>query len=271
MEKASSQEQTLADIERIIQLFKTSNGEIRPHFILLGPSGSGKSHNIRTIVNRENIKYVEINAAQLTKEGTSGSSLTKAMVPLKDYQVKPVVCFIDEWDKLSVSGNTNTDLAHETTNGVQNEFLKVLESDKALIAGAYGTYPEIDVSKVLFIFAGAFNGEPDITIDRLRDFGIKTEFIGRVGLVYNLTKLTLDSMLAMVRDSSLLNTYVDLHDGVDKEKAINVISEFVTKNYENNTIGARLINTLIHQYFIKRGELGIEDVKNISFQKQLNL
>ena len=38
-----------------------------------------------------------------------------------------------------------------------------------------------------------------------------------------------------------------------------------------NTLGARLINTLIHQYFIKGGQLGEDKVKEISFQKKLKL
>ena len=33
---------------------------------------------------------------------------------------------------------------------------------------------------------------------------------------------------------------------------------------------ARLVNTLIHQYFIKKGQLGLEQAKEISFQKKLS-
>jgi len=36
-----------------------------------------------------------------------------------------------------------------------------------------------------------------------------------------------------------------------------------------NTLGARLINTMIHQYFIK-GELEEKKVKEITFQKKLS-
>ena len=46
--KLVGQEQTLKETKnatsRIIEIFKASNGEIKPHFILTGPSGSGKSH-----------------------------------------------------------------------------------------------------------------------------------------------------------------------------------------------------------------------------------
>jgi ATP-dependent protease Clp ATPase subunit len=264
------QKETLSDITRIFQIFKASNCAIRAHFIVTGPSGSGKSHNISAIAKENELNFVEINAAQLTKEGTAGNSLTKAMAPLGNTGGKPTICFIDEFDKLFISGNNNNSLAHETTNGVQNEFLKVLESNKASIAGDYGKYVDIPVEKVLFVFAGAFNGEPDITIDRLRDFGIKTEFIGRVGLVYNLEKLTLDQLLYILKNSVLLEHYVNLHDGVDKEEIIKKISSFIEATYEQNTLGARLVNTLIHQYFIKKGKLNLEQAKEISFQKKLS-
>lgn len=264
------QNQTLEDITRIISMFKASEAAIRPHFIVTGPSGSGKSHNIQAICRATEVDYHEINAAQLTKEGTAGNSLSKALAPLAQHQNKPTICFVDEFDKLFISGNCNTNLAHETTNGVQNEFLKVLESDTANVAGDYGKYHDIPVKNVLFVFAGAFNGEENITIDRLRDFGIKTEFIGRVGLVYNLEKLTLEQLLYMLENSELLENYVRLHENADKQEAIDKISEFIKETYENNTLGARLVNTLIHQYFIKRGKLGLEEAKEISFQKKIS-
>lgn len=41
-------------------------------------------------------------------------------------------------------------------------------------------------------------------------------------------------------------------------------------NYEKNTIGVRMINTLIHQYFIEGG-LKEKEVKKTTFQKTLAL
>lgn len=266
---ADNQKETINEIRKVIEIFQNSEAHIRPHFICVGPSGSGKSHTIETLADEAGLGFLEINAAQLTKEGTSGNSLSKAIAPLQQMGNKPVICFIDEWDKLFISGNSNSQLAHETTNGVQNEFLKVLESDKATIAGDYGKYFDIPVKNVLFVFAGAFNGEPDITMDRLRDFGIKTEFIGRCGLLYELEKLSVESMLSILDQSPLLETYLKLFANQDKKEVVGVIGDFIKDTYENNTLGARLVNTLIHQYFIKGGKIGIEDLKEISFQKQI--
>lgn len=271
MNEIKEQEILGMELENIISIFKASGGEIRPHFILTGPSGSGKSHIIQKLANEGDIDYLEVNAAQLTKEGTSGNSLSKALAPLSMKVGNLTICFVDEFDKLFISGNTNSSLAHETTNGVQNEFLKVLESDTASVFGDYGKYFNVPVDKVLFIFAGAFNGEENITVDRLRDFGVKTEFIGRVGLVYNAKKLSLESMLSILNESNLLNSYLDIYEGVDRKDVIASISEFIKKVHEKNEIGVRLVNTLINQYFIKGGDLGFEDVKDVAFQKKLEL
>jgi len=260
---------TIDAIRRVLNIFKTSEGEIRPHFIVTGPSGSGKSHTIQCLAEEMEIRYFDINAAGLTKEGTAGNSLSKALTPLLQCGGLPTICFVDEFDKLFISGNTNSALAHETTNGVQNEFLKVLEGS-ASVFGDYGKYINIKTDNVLFVFAGAFNGEENIDLDRLRDFGIKTEFLGRVGLAYGLEKVSLTEMKSIMDNSKLLSTYLTLFPDVKKKDVTAVIMKILTDNYEKNTIGVRMINTLIHQYFIEGG-IKDKEAKKTSFQKTLSL
>ena len=261
--------QSIDSIHRILEIFVTSEASIRPHFILTGPSGSGKSHTIQTMAEDMEIGIFDINAAALTKEGTSGNSLSKALTPLLQSQGRPMICFVDEFDKLFISGNTNSALAHETTNGVQNEFLKVLEGS-ASVFGDYGKYFNIKTDNVLFVFAGAFNGEEDIDLDRLREFGIKTEFLGRVGLTYGMQKVTLEQMRHILEHSRLLSTYLQLFDDVKKETVVKTVMDVVEENYENNTLGVRMINTLLHQFFIEGGIKGKES-KKVTFQKKLAL
>lgn len=261
---------TVEQVRRILNIFKTSEAEIRPHFFLTGPSGSGKTHTIEQLCEEYELTMFEVNAAQLTKEGTAGNSLSKALTPLKGNDGRPVVCFVDEFDKLFISGNVNSDLAHEVTNGVQNEFLKVLESRTASVYGDYGHYLDVQVNNVLFIFAGAFNGEEDIDLDRLREFGIKTEFLGRVGLTYPMKKLTLEQMADILDRSPLLHNYLELFEDVTHEKVTSAIMAVIRQNYEKNTLGARMINTLLHQYFINGG-LDKKQVKKATFQKKLSL
>ena len=252
-----------------MNIFATSEAEIRPHFIVTGPSGSGKSHTIQALAEELDLNYFEINAAGLTKEGTAGNSLSKALTPLLQSAGQPTICFVDEFDKLFISGNSNSALAHETTNGVQNEFLKVLEGT-ASIYGDFGKYVNVTTDHVLFAFAGAFNGEEDIDLDRLREFGIKTEFLGRVGLAYGLSKVTLEEMKDILENSKLLEKYLSLFPDAAKTEVVDLIMQVLTENYEKNTIGVRMINTLIHQYFIEGG-ISKKEAKKTSFQKTLSL
>lgn len=269
--KVIGQEDLMNEVSKIFDIFKASGCEVRPHFILTGASGIGKSMAMRLLAEQQELGFIEINAAQLTKEGTSGNSLSKALSPLLQMGAKPCVVFVDEFDKLFISGNSNDSCAHETTTGVQNEFLKVLECDTASVFGDYGKYINAPTKNVLFIFAGAFNGEQDITLDRLREIGLKTEFLGRVGLVYNTKALTLDDMYQIIDSSELLDKYVALFENTDRESVALKLKAYIKANHEMNTLGARLINTLIHQYFIKGGKLGEKVVKELSFQKKLKL
>lgn len=264
-----SNQLALKAISRILNIFTSSEAQIRPHFMLTGPSGSGKSHTIQSLADALQIPMVEVNAAQLTKEGTSGNSVSKALTPLLQYGGMPVICFVDEFDKLFISGNSNSSLAHETTNGVQNEFLKVLEG-RASIYGDYGKYVDIKTDNVLFVFAGAFNGEENIDLDRLREMGIKTEFLGRVGLAYGLEKLTLADLRQILESSNLLKNYLELFTDAKKAEVVKAVMTVVEQNFEKNTIGARLINTLIHQYFINGG-LNEKETRKVTFQKTMTL
>lgn len=261
------QEELIKDVVRIFQIFQSSEGAIRPHFILTGESGSTKTFAVKTIANEMKMGFLEINAAQLTKEGVSGNSLSKAMAPMLQMTNKPTVVFVDEFDKLFISGNSNDSAAHESTTGVQNEFLKVLESDTASVFGDYGKYVQVPMTNTIFVFAGAFNGEKEIDLDRLRDMGVKTEFLGRVGLVFNTKKLTVQDMKDILASSALLDKYCLLFKK-NKQEVIDVLESHIEEKYEMNTLGARMVNTAINQYFIKGG-LVKSDSKKISFSKNL--
>ncbi len=235
-------ELAIKQMDEVFRVFSASKAIIRPHFILTGPSGSGKSFNVLALADAHGLNYHEINAAQLTKEGLSGNSLSKALAPLANFGNSPCVCFVDEFDKLFISGNSNSDLSHESTNGVQNELLKTLESRTTSVFGDYGKYREITIDNVLFVFAGAFNGEEELDVERLREMGMKTELLGRVGLVFNLEKLSLEQLKAILNTSELLENYLQIYTA-DREEVMDVIMAALLESYENNTLGARMINT----------------------------
>jgi ATP-dependent protease Clp ATPase subunit len=257
-------------LSRIFSIFSASQGTIRPHFILTGPSGSGKTYTVSKLVEENNLHLVEINAAQITKEGMSGASLSKVLSPLANSGGKPTVVFVDEFDKLFISGNNNSDAAHEVTTVVQNEFLKILESDTTSVFGDYGKYINIPCDKTLFIFAGAFNGEEDIDLDRLREIGVKTEFLGRVGLVYSTKPVTLEELLKTMKECNLLKEYLELFENVKRVDVEKTLEEQITDAYEMNTLGFRMVTSLIHSYFIDGPQKKNDKTKAV-FTRKLTL
>ena len=105
----------------------------------------------------------------------------------------------------------------------------------------------------------------------MRELGLKTEFLGRVGLVYNTERLSLNDLYAILDGSELLENYLGLFEDADKETVVYKLKAILKKNYENNTLGARMINTLINQYFIKGGKLDEDDSKQVTFQNKMKL
>jgi len=84
------------EVSKIFEIFKASQCKIRPHFILTGQSGSGKSFTIKQLAVKHELGFLEVNAAQLTKEGTSGNSLSKALSPLLQRAGQPTIVFVDQ-------------------------------------------------------------------------------------------------------------------------------------------------------------------------------
>jgi ATP-dependent protease HslVU (ClpYQ) ATPase subunit len=166
-----------------------------------------------------------------------------------------------EFDKLFISGNTNGELAHESTNGVQNEFLTVLEKGYASVFGEYGKYVNIPVGHLLFVFAGAFNNQIGVDHNWLREVGVKTEFLGRVPLIYNLPKIGLEDILALVDTYPLLLQYFELHDTseFEQQRTIQLLKDKLTRDYEKNNLGIRYLGSLVHQIFINGAFADDED------------
>jgi ATP-dependent protease Clp ATPase subunit len=245
------QAEVVKQLSTVFETFKKSRGKIRPHFMLTGSSGSGKSANIEALAKHHKFDFIEINAAQLTVEGVSGNSLSKALSPLREAQNSLVVCFVDEFDKLFIRGSSNSELGHDSTTQVQNEFLKILEAQSVAVFGDYGKYTPVNTDNVLYVFAGAFNGAKDLDVPKLKAFGIRPEFLGRVSLVFNMPAISLNSYFKVLQDHSLLAEYLKVFPNFDKNKVLKSIKTSIEEMYDNNVIGLRLISSLIHTYFIR--------------------
>lgn len=94
--KIIGQEHLIKELDLIFKSFKGSDGELKPHFIMTGPSGNGKTETISYFCEKYKLPFVEISAAGLTKEGLSGNSVSKALSPLKTFANQPGIIFVDK-------------------------------------------------------------------------------------------------------------------------------------------------------------------------------
>ena len=231
-------------VDNILSAFVGSDCEIKPHFFVTGDSGAGKTYLIESMCRKHNLNFLKVNASALTVEGTSGNSVSKALSPLMNNNGNPTVVFLDEFDKLFVGSSEYA----ETKSGVQDELLTLLESRKASLFGNYGKYVQTDISNVLFVFAGVFRGAT--TMEDLMSLGIRTEFAGRVNLMYHLDPPTAEVLVKILEESKLLDLYLRLYEK-NREDVLPELTTALLHQVEDNFIGVRIINTIIHKYFIE--------------------
>lgn len=243
-----SQEKINSQITHLMNVFVESGGNIRPHFHLTGPSGSGKSFLIGQVAEALKVPFLEVNAAGLTAEGLSGNSLSKALRKLREHWNGPNVIFVDEFDKLFQRNG-------ETTEGfrsmVQDEFLTALESKYTSIFTDYGKYEPIRIDNSLFIFAGAYSNQSITSISELKDAGMRTEFVGRVPLVFSTKEVPITEIKKHITDVVLFQYYMQMFPQTNKANAIKQIASMLEKQQRELPIGIRLLNSTIHQYFMK--------------------
>lgn len=240
------QKQVASQIHKTLQVFAESQGEIRPHFHLTGPSGSGKTHLLKTLAEDLKLPMIELNAAQLTAEGLSGNSLSKALRGLRQHWNVPNVIFVDEFDKLF---QLNSEHTEGFRSMVQDEFLSALESDTTQIFTDYGKYEPVVINNSLFVFAGAYNNQEITNLRQLKDAGLRTEFVGRVPLIYSTCEIPLTELTKMVSKTVLFQNYFALAGGQEKQHVQAIVKLLADQNRELK-IGIRLLNSCVHQHFM---------------------
>jgi len=243
-----SLEKIYNQISHVLSVFKNSGAGIRPHFHLTGESGSGKSYLTKMICEEFKLPFIEVNAAGLTAEGLSGNSLSKAMVKLREHWNEPNVCFVDEFDKLF---QRNGETAEGFRTNVQDEFLTALEGKYISVFAEYGKYPQVVVENTLFIFAGAYSNQKIHTLAHLKDAGMRTEFVGRVPLVFMAKQVSLPELEEAIPSIDLFIKYRKLYSKSKQATDVAGIIKLLKVQSEEMNIGIRLLNSAIHQWFMR--------------------
>ncbi|MDC0644050.1 AAA family ATPase [Crocinitomicaceae bacterium] len=244
-------------IHKVMKSYKASHGAIRPHLILSGSSGSGKGHIIDTLIKKHSFTFININAAQLTREGISGNSLSKCLEPLLRLRGKPVVVLFDEFDKLFLS--TGDKATGEERSGVQTEILHIISSGKMQVIGEYGHYHEASTRNCLFLFSGAFGGRKSLSPEKLMQMGMLPELLGRVNLHMHIPEVDVQELVDVAIADPLIEHYLKLTNDETNQTVIDAAHKSIGDQVAKvavlgNVIGYRLIHRIIHQYFLLDGK-----------------
>ncbi len=201
----------------------------KSNILLIGPTGTGKTHLARNLAEILSVPLVICDATEYTEAGYYGKDVEVMVAELlnkADHSVERAqrgIVFIDEVDKIARrshgahTGAGSRDIGGE---GVQQALLKLLEGREVYVPldlaqqWARHDFAQIDTSDMLFICAGTFTdlydyrglrqvgfaGEqrkrraevsrPPIALKDLVSYGMLAELMGRLPVVVELEELS---------------------------------------------------------------------------------
>ena len=246
--------------------------------LFFASTGSGKTYLISKLAEAAGLKFYIIDASMLTPAGYKGINLNEAMNAarqnfISDEAFETAIFLFDEFDKIAF-GHAGRD---ENYNP-QADFLTLLEGRPIQANTSEKIIQTIDTSRMLFLFAGAFQGLDKIvakrvnkpktigfngsvdnsadnhhsllaqaTLDDIQEYGFNRELLGRIGSVQYIPPLEHKDYRTLIKrgNNSVQSKYETL---LDRDVSITTAAcDAVADIAIKRDLGARAVNSIIQE------------------------
>ena len=234
--------------------------------LVIGPSGSGKTMLAKRLGEFAHLPVVIMDASQLTADGWAGADKADMLEEVfeRNSRIDAEHCIVvlDEFDKFCKTIKNNINSIGTYSRKDQSAILGMLDGIPVMNSGSHNNPNRgkvYNTKNMLFILTGSFSEMEDSESnpvgfgehisketsnirDRLIDFGLLPELVGRITDVVFTKKLTEDEVYDAVMNSeeSNINLYKELVQSYGKKLRINknYVRSVIMENIENG-LGVR--------------------------------